>query len=142
MTPAYDPNNIFAKILRSEAPCVRVYEDSDALAFMDVMPRAEGHTLIVPKIAARNIFDIPEDALARLMPAVKRLAVAVKTAMVADGVSLQQFNETAGGQMVFHLHFHILPRWEGVALRPPGGPFVPASELEPHAAKIRKALAG
>jgi histidine triad (HIT) family protein len=141
LTPAYDPNNIFAKILRGEAPCVRVYEDSDALAFMDVMPRAEGHTLIVPKIAARNIFDIPEDALARLMPAVKRLAVAVKTAMVADGISLQQFNESAGGQMVFHLHFHILPRWEGVALRPPGGPFVPAAELEPHAAKIRAALA-
>ena len=141
MTTAYDPNNIFAKILRGEAPCVRVYEDSDALAFMDVMPRADGHTLIVPKTAARNIFDIPEDALARLMPAVKRLAVAVKTAMVADGISLQQFNESAGGQMVFHLHFHILPRWEGVALRPPGGPFVPAAELEPHAAKIRAALA-
>ena len=140
MTTAYDPNNIFAKILRGVAPCVRVYEDQDALAFMDVMPRADGHTLVIPKVAARNILDIPEDALARLMPAVKRLAIAVKRGMAADGVTLQQFNEAAGGQMVFHLHFHILPRWEGVALQPPGGPFVPAVELEPHAAKIRAAL--
>ncbi len=140
MTTAYDPNNIFAKILRGVAPCVRVYEDHDALAFMDVMPRAEGHTLVIPKVAARNLLDVPEDALARLMPAVKRLAIAVKRGMAADGVTLQQFNEAAGGQMVFHLHFHILPRWEGVALRPPGGQFVPAPELEPHAAKIRAAL--
>jgi histidine triad (HIT) family protein len=137
---AYDPNNIFAKILRGEAPCVSVCEDADALAFMDVMPRADGHTLVIPKVAARNLLDMPEDALARLMPAVKRVAGAVKQAMAAEGIALRQSNEPAGGQDVFHLHFHILPRWEGVALRPPGGPVVPAAQLEPHAAKIREAL--
>ena len=140
MSAAYDPTNIFAKILRGEAPCVRVYEDDHALAFMDVMPRAEGHTLVIPKTAARNMLDMPPEALKLYMPAVQKLCVAVKAGMAADGISLQQFNEGAGGQMVFHLHFHVLPRWEGVALRPPGGPFVSAEKLEPHAAKIRAAL--
>ena len=140
MSAAYDPNNIFAKILRGEAPCVRVYEDDHALAFMDVMPRAEGHTLVIPKTPARNMLDMPTEALKLFMPAVQKLCVAVKAGMAADGISLQQFNEGAGGQVVFHLHFHVLPRWEGVALRPPGGPFVDAQALEPHAAKITAAL--
>ena len=141
MTPAYDPNNIFAKILRGEAPCVSVYEDDVSLAFMDVMPRADGHTLVVPKVAARNILDIAAADLARFMPSAQRVARAVKAGMAAEGVVVQQFNESAGGQLVFHLHFHLLPRWSGVALRPPGGPFQPAEALEVHAARIRAALA-
>jgi len=140
MPPAYDPDNIFAKILRGEAPSVRIFEDEVSLAFMDVMPRAEGHALCIPKFLARNLFDIPAAELARFMPSVHRLALAVKAGMAAEGISLMQFNESAGGQVVFHLHFHVLPRWTGVALRPPGGPFVPADQLEPIAARIRAAL--
>ncbi|HME85780.1 MAG TPA: HIT family protein [Roseiarcus sp.] len=141
MTPTYDPNNIFAKILRGDAPCVRIYEDEVSLAFMDVMPRAEGHTLVVPKVPARNLFDIEPDALARFMPSVQKVAHAVRDGMKAEGITLQQFNEEAGGQQVFHLHFHVLPRWTGVPLRPPGGPFQSAEALRPHAEKIIAAFA-
>jgi histidine triad (HIT) family protein len=142
LTPTYDPNNIFAKILRGEAPCVKVYEDDVSLAFMDVMPRAEGHTLIVPKVPARTLFDIDPQDLARFMPAVQKVGRAVMAGMKAEGLSVQQFNETAGGQVVFHLHFHLLPRWTGVELRPPGGPIRSAEELQPYADKIIAALAG
>jgi histidine triad (HIT) family protein len=142
LTPTYDPTNIFAKILRGEAPCVKVYEDDVALAFMDVMPRADGHTLVIPKVPARALFDIDPADLARFMPAVQKVARAVMTGMKAEGLSVQQFNETAGGQQVFHLHFHLLPRWTGVALRPPGGPFQSAEALRPQAEKIIAALAG
>ncbi len=138
---SYDRNNIFAKILRGEAPCVHIHEDEVSLAFMDIMPRADGHCLVIPKTAARNLFDISAADLALFMPSVQRIAVAAKAGLAADGVSVQQFNESAGGQIVFHLHFHILPRWHGVALRPPGGRMVPSVELEPVAAKIRSALA-
>ena len=137
---AYDPQNIFAKILRGEAPCVRLYEDDLTLAFMDVMPRGRGHLLVIPKTPARNILDISEDLIAGLMPNVKKMALAAKAALAADGVSVLQFNEAAGGQVVFHLHFHVIPRFEGIALKPPGGPIVPITELEPVAAKIRAAL--
>ena len=116
----YDPQNIFAKILLGEMPCFRVFEDDVALAFMDIMPRAEGHTLVIPKTPARNLLDMPPDALGPFMQRVQRVANAVTTAMQADGLTLQQFNEAAGGQVVFHLHFHLLPRWDGVALKPPG----------------------
>jgi histidine triad (HIT) family protein len=142
LTPTYDPNNIFARILRGEAPCVKVYEDEVALAFMDVMPRAEGHTLVIPKVRARTLFDIEPQDLARLMPAAQKVGRAVMAGMKAEGLSLQQFNETAGGQVVFHLHFHLLPRWSGVALRPPGGPFQNAEALKPQADKIIAALGG
>lgn len=141
MSASYDPQNIFAKILRGEAPCVRVAEDEVSLAFMDIMPRIEGHTLVIPKTPARNLLDIPADALARFMPSVQKVARAVKAGTGAEGLIVQQFNELQGGQVVFHLHFHILPRWTGVALKPPGGPVVPADQLETHAAKIRAALA-
>jgi len=141
LTASYDPHNIFAKILRGEAPCVRVAEDEVSLAFMDIMPRIEGHTLVIPKTPARNLLDIPAAELARFIPSVQRIARAVKAGMAADGVVLQQFNELGGGQVVFHLHFHILPRWPGVAIKPPGGPVVPADRLELQAAKIRAALA-
>ncbi|MGA2793719.1 MAG: HIT family protein, partial [Roseiarcus sp.] len=122
MLPTYDTNNIFAKILRGEAPCTRVYEDDVSLAFMDIMPRSEGHLLVIPKTPARNILDMPPKELALFMPSVQKVAIAAKAAMAADGLSVLQFNERAGGQVVFHLHFHILPRWTGVELRPPGGP--------------------
>ena len=105
------------------------------------MPRADGHVLVIPKVAARNLLDIGARELARFMPSVQRVTRAVKAGMAAEGVIVQQFNESAGGQVVFHLHFHILPRWSGVALRPPGGPIVAAPALEVHAARIRAALA-
>jgi histidine triad (HIT) family protein len=140
MAPAYDPNNIFAKILRGEAPCTRVYEDDRSLAFMDIMPRADGHVLVIPKYGARNILDMPPEDLAALMPSVQKVARAVKSTMAAEGLSIMQFNESAGGQVVFHLHFHILPRWSGVELRPPGGPIAKAEALAPIAAKIAAAL--
>jgi histidine triad (HIT) family protein len=138
----YDPQNIFAKILRGEVPCVRVAEDEVSLAFMDIMPRAEGHVLVIPKTPARNLLDIPPAELARFMPSLQKIARAVKAGMAAEGIVVQQFNELGGGQVVFHLHFHVLPRWTGVAIKPPGGPVVPADQLEPHAAKIRAALKG
>jgi histidine triad (HIT) family protein len=142
LKPTYDPDNIFAKILRGEATCVKVYEDDVSVAFMDVMPRADGHTLIIPKAPARTLFDIAPEDLARFMPAVQKVGRAVMAGMNAEGLSVQQFNETAGGQQVFHLHFHLLPRWSGVALRPPGGPFQSAEALRPNADRIIAALAG
>ena len=141
LTPTYDSDNIFAKILRSEAPCVKVYEDDVSLAFMDVMPRAEGHTLVIPKAPARTLFDIDPTYLARFMPAVQKVGRAVMAGMRAEGLLLQQFNEPASGQQVFHLHFHLLPCWAGVAVRPPGGPFQDAEALKPYAEKIITALA-
>jgi histidine triad (HIT) family protein len=141
MTAAYDKDNIFAKILRGEAPCVKLYEDPHVFAFMDIMPRGPGHLLVIPKTPARNILDIPAEALAAMMPAVKKLAIAAKSALEADGVSIHQFSEPASGQVVYHLHFHVIPHFDGVTIKPPGGPIVPAAELEPVAAKIRAALA-
>jgi histidine triad (HIT) family protein len=140
LTPIYEPDNIFAKILRGEAPCMKIYEDDVSLAFMDIMPRADGHTLVIPKVAARNLFDIAPADLARFIPAVQKIARAVKAGMKAEGVVLQQFNEKASGQQVFHLHFHVLPCWTGVALRPPGGPIQNAEALRPHAERIVAAL--
>ncbi|MGA8170154.1 MAG: HIT family protein [Methylocystis sp.] len=120
MSVAYDPQNIFAKILRGEIPAHKVYEDDVALAIMDIMPRAEGHTLVIPKQPARGLIDIDPENLAQLIKRVQHVAKAVRTAFGADGLTLQQFNESAGGQVIFHLHFHVLPRWDGVPLRPPG----------------------
>ncbi len=137
----YDPNNIFAKIIRGEMPCTKVHEDDVAFAFMDIMPRADGHVLVIPKAAARNILDIAPADLAALMPSVQKVAKAVKAGMKADGITLQQFSEPAGGQVVFHIHFHVLPRWDGIALRPHTGAMEKPEILEAHAAKIRAALA-
>ena len=137
---AYDPDNIFAKILRGQMPATKVFEDDMAVAFMDIMPRADGHTLVIPKAAARNILDIAPDDLAALMPRVQRVAKAVKTAMKAEGLIVQQFNEGPGGQMVFHIHFHIIPRWAGVSLKP-AGQMGDRAAVEAAAAKIRAALA-
>jgi histidine triad (HIT) family protein len=140
MSPAYDANNIFAKILRGEASCARVYEDEVALAFMDIMPRTQGHAVVIPKFAARNLLDMPSTEFVRFAPIVQKVAIAAKSAMSADGVSIMQFSEAAGGQTVFHLHFHILPQWDGVALKPPGGPIEKAEILAANAARIAAAL--
>ena len=139
-TPAYDDGNIFAKILRREIPAFKVFEDDVALAFMDVMPQGEGHTLVIPKTKARGLLDLPPDDLASLMARVQRVAAAVKSAFAADGLTLFQFNEPAGGQTVFHLHFHIVPRFEGIALKPHSGARAERSQLEEQAAKIVAAL--
>jgi len=140
LTPTYDPDNIFAKILRGEAPCVKVYEDDVSFAFMDVVPRADGHTLIIPKAPARTRFDLDPKILARLTPSVQKVGRAVMAGMKAEGLLLQQFNEPASGQQVFHLHFHLLPCWTGVAIRPPNGPFQSAAKLKPLADRIIAAL--
>lgn len=137
----YDPQNIFARVLRGELPCHKVFEDDVALAFMDIMPRIEGHTLVIPKRPCRTLLDIGSDDLAALMPRVQHVGAAVVEAFAADGLTLQQFNEEAGGQVVFHLHFHLLPRHTGVALRPPGGPMEKPEVLAAHAARIATVLA-
>jgi histidine triad (HIT) family protein len=137
---AYDTTNVFAKILRGELPAHTVYEDEHVLALMDIMPRADGHTLVIPKVAARNILDIDAGALAILIQAVQKVAVGVKSALGADGVTIQQFNETAGGQVVFHIHFHVIPRFNGVALRPHTQTMAPNEQLKAQAEKIRAAL--
>ncbi len=140
MTSAYDSNNIFARILRGELPCHRVFETPDVLAFMDIMPRAPGHTLVIPKAPARTLLDVTPASLGTLILGVQTVAAAVKQAMEADGLTIQQFNESAGGQVVFHLHFHVIPRWEAQAMRPHTAQMAPAEELVAHAARIRQAL--
>ena len=137
---SYDPNNIFAKILRGEIPSHKVYEDEHTLAFMDVMPQADGHTLVIPKMPARNLLDADPKSLGALMASVQKVANAAKQAFGAEGVLIQQFNEPAAGQTVFHLHFHVLPRREGVPLRPHTGKMADHGLLAEHAAKIRAAL--
>jgi len=136
----YDDNNVFAKILRGELPCHKVYETDRVLAFMDVMPRGDGHVLVIPKTKARNLLDVDPDDLADLIKAVQIVGKAAKTAMSADGLTIQQFNESAGGQVVFHIHFHVLPRFEGVALKPHTGQMEKPEVLADFAAKIRAAL--
>lgn len=140
MTAAYDPNNVFAKILRGEMPAQKVYEDAETLAFMDIMPRGPGHCLVIPKVAARNILDVDPENLAAVARTAKKIANASMKAFGADGVSVQQFNEQAGGQVVFHLHVHVIPRFEGVALKPPGGPMEDQKVLAANAEKLRAAL--
>ena len=136
----YDDSNVFAKILRGELPSHKIYEDERTLAFMDVMPRADGHVLVIPKAPSRNLFDVAPDDLANLIKVVQKVAAAVKAGMGADGLTVQQFNETAGGQVVFHIHFHILPRWENVPLRPHTGKMAPGEVLAAHVEKIKDAL--
>lgn len=138
---AYDPQNVFAKMLRGEIPCHRIHEDEYSLAFLDIMPRSPGHSLVIPKSPARNLLDCDQAILGHLIHNVQRIAVAVKTAMHCDGITLQQFSETAGGQEVFHLHFHILPRWEGIRMATPPAAKADMGVLTAQAEKIRHALA-
>ena len=137
---SYDTNNVFAKILRGEIPCHKVHEDEHTLAFMDVMPQVDGHTLVIPKMPSRNLLDADAKALGSLMASVQKVANAAKQAFGAEGVLIQQFNEPAAGQTVFHLHFHVLPRSAGVALRPHTGKMADHALLAEHAAKIRAVL--
>lgn len=136
----YDPDNIFAKILRGEIPCHKVFEDEAVLSFMDIMPRSPGHLLVIPKAPARNLLDIAPDDLAALIRRVQRIALAAKEALGAEGITLQQFSEAAGGQEVFHLHFHILPRWEAQRMTPHPAPRGDMAVLAEQAARIRAAL--
>ena len=136
----YDPQNIFAKILRGEIPCTKVYEDEHAIAFMDIMPQADGHTLVVPKNPSVNLLDADAATFGPLFSTVQKIARAVKQGMGADGIVITQFNESAAGQTVFHLHVHIIPRWEGVALRKHSGQMADAAVLKDHAEKIKAAL--
>lgn len=136
----YDDQNIFAKILRGEIPCHRVFEDEHVLCFMDLHPRANGHCLVVPKAPIRNIFDADEASLQNLIIAVQRVAKAAKQAFAADGITIEQFNEAASGQSVFHMHVHIIPRHEGVALAHHMGAMADADALSANAAKLAAAL--
>ena len=139
---SYDTNNIFAKILRGEIPCHKVYEDAHTLAFMDVMPQADGHVLVIPKEASRNLLDADPNTLGTLMGSVQKVAMAVHKAFGAEGILIQQFNEPAAGQTVYHLHFHVLPRSTGVPLRAHSGKMADHAVLAEHAGKIRAALKG
>jgi histidine triad (HIT) family protein len=136
----YDNNNVFAKILRGELPAQKVYEDAETLAFMDIMPRCDGHMLVIPKTPARNMLDASPAQLAACMATAQKVAAAAMKAFGAGGITLQQFNEPAGGQIVFHLHFHVLPRMEGVSLGPPASKMEKPEALAANAERIRKAL--
>ena len=138
--PNYDPQNIFAKILRGELPCHKVYEDDKVFAFLDIMPRAPGHTLVRPKSAARNLLDVEPDDLAAVSKAAQKIAKAAMKVFNADGITLQQFNEGAGGQVVFHLHMHVIPRKAGVAMKPPASAKEKPEVLSDHALKLAAAL--
>lgn len=138
----YDPNNVFAKILRGELPAAKVFEDEHTLAFMDIMPRAPGHTLVIPKEPARTLLDLSPVGLQRLALSVQKVARGVKAGMEADGLTIQQFNESAGGQVVFHIHFHVIPRWDGMAMRPHTSEMAPREEIAANAERIRAALVG
>jgi histidine triad (HIT) family protein len=139
---AYDNNNVFAKILRGEFPCHKVYENEHVLAFLDIMPRAPGHTLVIPKAPARNILDIKEEDYLHVARATRIIARAAKEAFKAEGLTIQQFNESAGGQVVFHLHVHVMPRHHGIALLPPASRKEDVKVLGDHAAKLIAALKG
>ena len=136
----YDSNNIFAKILRGKIPAVKVYEDDRTLAFMDVMPEADGHVLVVPKEAVEDILSLSPEGLSAMMATVQKVAKAIDKALSPGGILLKQYNRAPAGQSVFHIHFHIVPRWEGVPMAPHGKVMVEAARLEPIAAKIRSAL--
>ena len=139
--PSYDPNNIFAKILRGELPCYKVYEDDKALAYLDIMPRSPGHTLVLPKAPARNILDVSPDDFAHVMTVAQKVAKAAMKAFEADGITIQQFNEGAGGQVVFHLHVHVIPRKTGVAMKPPASEKEKPDVLAENAKKLAAAIA-
>ena len=138
--PVYDANNLFAKILRGELPCYKVYEDDKTLAFLDIMPRAPGHVLVLPKAPARNILDISPDDLAHVIKVAQKIAKVSVETFGADGITIQQFNEGAGGQVVFHLHVHVIPRKTGVAMKPPASEKAAPEVLADQAKQLAAAL--
>jgi histidine triad (HIT) family protein len=140
--PTYDPNNVFAKILRGEFSAYKVYEDDRVLAFLDIMPQAPGHTLVVPKTAARNVLDVEPDDLAYLIRVTQKIAQTAMSVFAADGLNILQFNEPAAGQTVFHLHFHVIPRKDGVPLKPPASIKEDAAVLAEQQARLAAALKG
>ena len=137
---SYDPNNIFAKILRGELPSYKVYEDDKAVAFLDIMPRTPGHTLVLPKAPARNLLDVTPDDLAHVMKVAQKIARASMQVFGAQGVTVQQFNEGAGGQVVFHLHVHVIPRKSGVPMKPPAAEKEKPDVLAEQAKKLAAAI--
>jgi histidine triad (HIT) family protein len=139
---SYDTGNVFAKILRGEFPAYKVYEDDKVLAFLDIMPQAPGHTLVVPKTSARNILDVAPDDLAYLIKVTQKIAKTAVAVFAADGLNIFQFNEPAAGQTVFHLHFHVIPRKDGVALRPPASVKEDPAVLADQAKQLAAALKG
>ena len=138
--PTYDENNIFAKILRGEMPCHKVYENDDTFVFMDIMPRGDGHCLIIPKKPARNILDADDEMLGQVYATVRNISKAAMKAFGADGLTIQQFNEQAGGQIVYHLHVHVIPRFDGVRMRPHTGEMEDNDILAANAKKLIAAL--
>jgi histidine triad (HIT) family protein len=138
--PTYDDSNIFARILRGEIPSVKLYEDAHTLAFMDVMPQAPGHLLVIPKQGSRNLLDADPAVLSHVIAVVQKLACAARSAFDADGIYVAQFNEAAAGQTVFHLHFHVIPRKEGVPMKAHSGQMEDIEVLKAHAGKIMEAL--
>ena len=140
MSCTYENDNIFAKILRGEIPSHKIYEDDDVYAFMDVMPQGKGHCLVIPKQGSRNILDADPLVLSKLIAATQKIAKAAKQAFAADGVTIMQFNETAAGQTVFHLHFHVIPRFEGIALAPHSGKMEDQAVLSENSQKIIASL--
>jgi histidine triad (HIT) family protein len=141
LTGVYDPNNVFARILRGELPKALIYEDAETLAFMDAFPQSLGHCLVIPKGGeARNLLDAAPESLGPLAVSVQKVARAVEAALKPDGIVITQFNGDAAGQTVYHLHVHIIPRWEGQGLRPHGGGMADPAELQALAAQIAAAI--
>ena len=136
----YDTDNIFAKILRGEMPCVKVYEDDNVLSFMDVFPQSEGHTLVIPKAPSRNLLETNAKDIGRLFGAVQRITKALEAALKPDGITITQFNGAPAGQTVFHTHVHIIPRYDGKALGAHGGGMADMDGLKALAEKISAAL--
>ena len=137
---AYDTNNVFARILRGDIPAHKVFEDEHTLAFMDVMPQTDGHTLVIPKVPAENLFDLPEAALAATILTTQRVARAVRKAFDCPGVMIAQLNGSDAGQSVFHIHFHIIPRKAGIDLRFHARDMADQKMLAEHADRVRAAL--
>ena len=136
----YDQSNVFARILRGELPAQKIFEDAGTFAFMDIMPRCDGHALVIPKAPVRNMLDATPAQLAACLATVQRVARAQLVAFKAHGITVQQANESAGGQIVFHLHYHVLPRSEGIKLGAPGAQLAKPEVLAANAEKIRKVL--
>lgn len=136
----YDPNNVFGRILRGELPAAKVHEDDQVLVIMDAFPQARGHTLVIPKSPARNLLEVDDAGLAAAAATVRRVARAVEAALKPDGIVVTQFNGSPAGQTVFHLHFHVIPRWDGQASRAHGGAPADPAELQALAAEIAARL--
>jgi len=140
LSGTYDDENIFAKIIAGDAPAIKIFEDDVVIAFMDIFPQSPGHCLVVPKEKARNLLDLSDNTAAAAIQRVKRLARAVEAALKPDGIVVTQFNGAPAGQTVFHIHFHIIPRWDDIPLGRHGSSQADMDELKSQAGKIAAAL--